>query len=66
MLVSQVINGILLPFILIFILLLVNNEELMGSHVNSRFYNWVSWASVLVLIFLSVALVIQPILQIFA
>ena len=46
MLVSQVINGILLPFVLIFILLLVNNRELMGEHVNGRLYNGLSWISV--------------------
>ena len=57
MLVSQVINGILLPFVLIFILLLINKKHLMGIYVNGRVYNWVSWISVIVLIGLSVALI---------
>jgi NRAMP (natural resistance-associated macrophage protein)-like metal ion transporter len=56
MLVSQVINGILLPFILIFILLLVNKKELMGSHVNPPWYNKIVWMAVVGLIVLSVAL----------
>src|SRR5215470_9164557 len=40
---SQVYNGILLPFVLVFMLLLVNKRRLMGRHVNSRFFNWVAW-----------------------
>ncbi len=63
MLVSQVINGILLPFILIFILLLVNNGELMGQYVNGRFYNGLSWLAVIILIGLSTALLYLAIAQ---
>ena len=36
MVLSQVVNGIVLPFVLIFMLLLINDRELMGEHVNSR------------------------------
>ncbi len=36
MLVSQVVNGVMLPFVLIFMLLLINNKELMGEYTNSR------------------------------
>jgi NRAMP (natural resistance-associated macrophage protein)-like metal ion transporter len=57
MLLSQVINGILLPFVLIFILLLINKKDLMGDFVNGRINNWISWTSVAVLIALSIALV---------
>ncbi len=42
MLLSQVVNGILLPVILIFILILINNRRLMGDYVNSRFFNGVA------------------------
>lgn len=42
---SQVINGLLLPFVLIFMLLLVNKKDLMGAYVNSRVYNIVTWAT---------------------
>src|SRR3954465_136719 len=43
MVLSQVVNGILLPFVLVFMLLLMNDRELMGEHVNRRWYNVVSW-----------------------
>jgi NRAMP (natural resistance-associated macrophage protein)-like metal ion transporter len=66
MLVSQVINGILLPFVLIFILLLVNKTSLMGSYVNGRLSNGISWGAVVVLIFLSVALIVNVIRQFLA
>jgi NRAMP (natural resistance-associated macrophage protein)-like metal ion transporter len=66
MLVSQVINGILLPFVLIFILLLVNNRELMGEHVNGRLYNGLSWISVTILIVLTLSLLVMTVQQMFA
>jgi Mn2+/Fe2+ NRAMP family transporter len=58
MVLSQVANGVLLPFVLIFVLLLVNDGELMGSHINSRWYNVVSWITVGVMIALTIAMVI--------
>lgn len=54
---SQVLNGILLPFVLIFMLLLINNPRLMGKHMNSRLFNWVAWITAAVMIVLSVILV---------
>jgi NRAMP (natural resistance-associated macrophage protein)-like metal ion transporter len=66
MIVSQVINGILLPFVLIFILLLVNNRELMGEHVNGRLYNGLSWLSVLILIALTLSLLAMTVQQMIA
>src|ERR671929_1447882 len=39
MVLSQVANGVLLPFVLVFMLMLANDRELMGEHVNSRWYN---------------------------
>lgn len=56
MLLSQVINGLLLPFILIFILLLINKRKLMGTFKNSPLYNKLSWAAVGILVLLSLAL----------
>ena len=52
---SQVINGIALPAVLIFMLLLINKKELMGSHTNSRLFNVIAWATTAVLILLSLA-----------
>jgi NRAMP (natural resistance-associated macrophage protein)-like metal ion transporter len=53
---SQVINGVLLPIVLIFMVLLVNKRDLMKNWVNSRFYNVVVWATVVVMIGLALAL----------
>ncbi|HYL16512.1 MAG TPA: Nramp family divalent metal transporter [Terriglobales bacterium] len=52
---SQVVNGIAIPFVLIFMLLLVNKKELMGEYVNSRTYNIIAWITTVVMILLSVA-----------
>jgi len=51
---SQVLNGIAVPPVLIFMLLLVNKKELMGEYVNSRLYNVVAWVTTAVMIGLSV------------
>jgi NRAMP (natural resistance-associated macrophage protein)-like metal ion transporter len=56
MLISQVANGILLPFVLILMLRLVNRKRLMGEHTNSVIYNIISWFVVVVMILLSVVL----------
>jgi Mn2+/Fe2+ NRAMP family transporter len=53
---SQVINGVLLPIVLIFMILLANNQRIMQGWVNSRFYNLASWITVVVMIGLSLAL----------
>lgn len=53
---SQVINGVLLPFILIFMLRLVNNRDIMGEHVNSRLYNAVAWITTVAMVVLTVAM----------
>jgi len=54
---SQVLNGILLPFVLLFMLLLVNKRELMGRHVNTRFYNIVAWFTAVAMAVLSLFLI---------
>lgn len=54
---SQVINGLLLPVIVIFILLLVNDRRVMGTFVNGKVYNVVCWAAVGVLTLISLAYV---------
>jgi len=56
---SQVANGILLPAVLLFMLILANRRDLMGEHVNSRTFNVVAWVLVgsliVMTLFLSVA-----------
>jgi Mn2+/Fe2+ NRAMP family transporter len=55
-LLSQVINGVVLPFVLVFMLLLVNKKDLMGEHVNSRSFNVIAWATTIIMVALSIAL----------
>jgi len=59
MVLSAVINGLLLPFVLVFALLLVNNRKLMGEYTNSRTYNYISWATVITIIILTSFLVVS-------
>src|SRR3954453_18555422 len=54
---SQVLNGVLLPLVLIFMVILVNKKDIMGEWTNSRWFNGVSWATVVVMIGLTLALV---------
>jgi len=57
-LVSQILNGVLLPAILVFMLLLVNRESLMGRFTNGRAYDVVAWGTVVGLIALTFMLVV--------
>jgi NRAMP (natural resistance-associated macrophage protein)-like metal ion transporter len=56
-LLSQVLNGVLLPFVLIFMVLLVNRKGLMKEWTNSTSYNAIAWAAVAIMIGLTLALV---------
>jgi len=58
MFLSQTINGILLPIVLIIMLRLVNDKELMGEYVNSKRMNIITWVTVAILILLTVMLVV--------
>ena len=58
LIVTQVINGMLLPVILIAILRLVNNRELMGPHVNGPLYNLAAWLTAIIVSALSVLLIV--------
>ena len=57
MLVSQIVNGMLLPFVLIYMLRLANDEKLMGVHRNGRWFNAVAWTTTVVMIALTAYLV---------
>ena len=52
---SQVLNGMLLPFVLIPMVILINKRDLMGEWVNPRWFNLVSWITVVVMIGLTLA-----------
>jgi Mn2+/Fe2+ NRAMP family transporter len=56
MVLSQVVNGAVLPFVLIFMLLLTNDRELMGDYINGRRFNIVAWVTVIVMIVLTIAM----------
>jgi NRAMP (natural resistance-associated macrophage protein)-like metal ion transporter len=52
---SQVVNGVVLPFVLIFMLLLINKKDLMGEYVNKPLFNLVAWATTVIMIGLTIA-----------
>ena len=56
-LLSQVLNGVLLPFVLIYMTIIVNRKTIMRDWTNSRAYNAVAWTAVAIMIGLTVALV---------
>jgi Mn2+/Fe2+ NRAMP family transporter len=54
---SQVVNGAVLPFVLIFMLLLINKKELMGEFVNKPTFNVIAWGTTAIMVVLTVLLV---------
>jgi NRAMP (natural resistance-associated macrophage protein)-like metal ion transporter len=54
---SQVLNGVLLPVILVFMLMLINKHELMGKYTNTRWWNIIAWTTVVIMTGLSLVLV---------
>jgi Mn2+/Fe2+ NRAMP family transporter len=61
MVLSAVINGLLLPFVLVFAILLINNKKLMGEFTNSRMQNYISWGTIISVIFLTVSWVVTSV-----
>jgi NRAMP (natural resistance-associated macrophage protein)-like metal ion transporter len=62
MLMSQVVNGVMLPFVLIFMLLLINNKDIMGEYTNSKMFDFIAGATVIIMIVLTVVLVVTSFL----
>jgi Mn2+/Fe2+ NRAMP family transporter len=58
---SQVINGMLLPVVLVCMMLIVNNRKIMGKYVNKPVNNAIGWSAVVILTGLSIALILMPI-----
>lgn len=56
MLASQVVNGVLLPPILVFMVLVASNKYVMGKYANSSWYNVVAWIFTVILIILTLLL----------
>ena len=61
MVLSAVINGLLLPFVLVFAILLINKKKLMGEFTNSRMQNYISWGTIISVIFLTVSWVVTSV-----
>ncbi len=59
MVVSQAVNGVLLPFLLIYMMGIVNDRRIMGKHVNGRAFNAIAWGTIVVVVALSAALLVM-------
>jgi NRAMP (natural resistance-associated macrophage protein)-like metal ion transporter len=62
---SQNLQGLLLPVVLVFLVLLVNDRVLMGRHANGRKANLVAWIAVGLVVLLDVALLVITLLGVF-
>ncbi|MFA5146892.1 MAG: Nramp family divalent metal transporter [Candidatus Omnitrophota bacterium] len=62
MLVSQAANSVFLPFVLVFMIILINDKHLMGEYRNSVFFNVVSWATCMIVAGLTIALAVTAFL----
>ncbi len=60
---SQVLNGILLPVVLVSMILLINNKKIMGNYVNNKLQNVIGWTAVTLLAGLSAALLFIPLIN---
>ncbi|HEY8910088.1 MAG TPA: Nramp family divalent metal transporter [Desulfosporosinus sp.] len=59
MLTTQVVNGVLLPPILIFMVLIASKKSIMGDYVNTRFFNVIAWGFTFILVFLTLLLLLS-------
>ena len=60
---SQILNGMLLPIVLVCMILLVNNKKIMGKHVNKPIQNIIGWGSIIILVGLSITLIVMPLIK---
>jgi Mn2+/Fe2+ NRAMP family transporter len=61
LLITQVINGLLLPIILFAVMRLVNDREIMGAYVNGRLYNLGAWLTIIIVTALSLLLILATV-----
>ena len=59
---SQTLNGILLPVIVTYMMILANDRELMGEYTNTSRFNAVMWVVVIVLYLINVAMIVSTFL----
>ena len=57
---SQILNGMLLPVVLICMILIVNNKKIMGKYVNKPLNNIIGWTATIILVALSLILIVMP------
>jgi Mn2+/Fe2+ NRAMP family transporter len=62
---SQVLNGFLLPVVMIFVLILVNRRDLMGEKTNPKGFNWVAWICTVAMIVLTLIVAYSSIRELF-
>jgi NRAMP (natural resistance-associated macrophage protein)-like metal ion transporter len=60
---SQVLNGVLLPVVLVLMLFLINNKRIMGTYTNGYAFNVIAWATVVIVGGLTVVSTVQQIAQ---
>ena len=63
MVLSQVLNGALLPIILIFVLLVTNDKAVMGTYTNSRAFNIIATLTTVGLIVMTILLLASPLIE---
>lgn len=66
MFMPQVLNGILLPVILIFILKISNDSAFMGKYTNSTAFNIIATATAVLMIILTILLLVSPLIERFS
>jgi Mn2+/Fe2+ NRAMP family transporter len=59
MFLSQVVNGAVLPFVLVFMLLLINDKSLMGRYSNGPIFNVIAWITVVIMIVLTILMTVD-------
>ena len=59
MFISQVVNGAVLPFVLLFMLILINDRHIMGDYCNGPVFNIIAWLTVVIMIMLTLLMTID-------
>jgi NRAMP (natural resistance-associated macrophage protein)-like metal ion transporter len=62
---TQIINGMLLPVVLISMMIIINKYEVMGNDRNGAIKNTIGWVTIIILILLTIVLTFEPILSLF-
>jgi Mn2+/Fe2+ NRAMP family transporter len=63
MIFSQVVNGILLPVIIFFMLRITSDKTIMGAHTNSRWFNLIAWAGAIITASISILMVVMTLIK---